>query len=265
MENKQFNSEIGKIIYKYIELILKSFNKYEEKRILLDNYITQTAIVSHDFFDDKKALLCTDDNVLLREFNSPIILFNDLKDSTKILEFFESLNLSCGYTAYIYYSSKMLGEILDLFDGQMIECTGDGNYSIFLQEKIKIKKIRKYCNNFIDYDLDFIALEEYKINFEEKEIRFGFNHFNSLRKTFYRLLLNDDIFIRYAFFTIFATFNIEINKYLGLKIKNPFLTRVGCMQGNCKISRINIPNHILQDKLIGSIVNKAAHQASGKI
>lgn len=37
------------------------------------------------------------------------------------------------------------------------------------------------------------------------------------------------------------------------------------MQGNCKISRINIPNHILQDKLIGSIVHKAAHQASGKI
>ena len=34
MENKQFNSEIGYIIYKYIELILKSFNNYEEKRIL---------------------------------------------------------------------------------------------------------------------------------------------------------------------------------------------------------------------------------------
>ncbi|WP_157352998.1 hypothetical protein [Aliarcobacter butzleri] len=265
MENKQFNSEIGYIINKYIELILKSFNKYEEKRILLENYTTQTAIVSNDFFDDKKALLCTDDNLLLIEFNSPIILFNDLKNSTRVLEFFESLNLSCAYTAYIYYSSKMLGEILDLFDGQMIECTGDGNYSIFLQEKINIKKIRKYCNNFIDYDLDFIALEEYKINFEEKEIRFGFNHFNSLRKTFYRLLLNDDIFIRYAFFTIFATFNIEINKYLDSKITNPFLTRVGCMQGNCKISRINIPNHILQDKLIGSIVHKAAHQASGKI
>lgn len=46
MENKQFNSEIGYIINKYIELILKSFNKYEEKRILLENYTTQTAMIS---------------------------------------------------------------------------------------------------------------------------------------------------------------------------------------------------------------------------
>lgn len=265
MENKQFNSEIGYIINKYINLILKSFKDYKEKRILLESYTTTTEIVPHNFFDDKNTLLCTDDNVLLREFNSPIILFNDLKDSTKILEFFESLNLSCAYTAYIYYSSKMLGEILDLFNGQMIECTGDGNYSIFLQEKINITKIRKYCNDFINDDLDFVALKEYKMNFEEKEIRFGFHNFNSFRNTFHRLFLNDDSFIRYAFFTIFATFNIEVNKYLGLKIKNPFLTRVGCMQGNCKISRINIPNHILQDKLIGSIVHKAAHQASGKM
>jgi len=103
MENKQFNSEIGYIINKYIELILKLFNKYEEKRILFENYTTQTAIVSNDFFDDKKALLCTDDNILLREFNSPIILFNDLKNSIKVLEFFESLNLSCTYTAYILF------------------------------------------------------------------------------------------------------------------------------------------------------------------
>lgn len=86
MENKQFNSEIGYIINKYIELILKSFNKYEEKRILLESYTTTTEIVPHNFFDDKNTLLCTDDNVLLREFNSPIILFNDLKDSTLIKE-----------------------------------------------------------------------------------------------------------------------------------------------------------------------------------
>jgi hypothetical protein len=262
MKNKQFNSEIGYIINKYIELILKSFNKYEEKRILLENYTTQTAIVSHDFFDDKKSLLCTDENILLREFNSPIILFNDLKNSTKVLEFFESLNLSCAYTTYIYYSSKMLGEILDLFDGQMIECTGDGNYSIFLQEKINITKIRKYSNDFIDKDLDFIATKEYIKNFEENEVSFIKSHF---REPFYRFILKNDEFIRYVFFTIFATFNTEVNKYLERKIKNPFLTRIGCMNGDCKISRINIPNHILQDKLIGSIVHKAAHQASGKI
>ena len=55
---------------------------------------------------------------------------------------------------HIYYSSKMLGKILDLLNGQMIECTGDGNYSIFLQEKINIYKIsnnrikrNKFCLN----------------------------------------------------------------------------------------------------------------------
>ncbi|MCG3655061.1 hypothetical protein L5F28_11050 [Aliarcobacter butzleri] len=145
----------------------------------------------------------------------------------------------------------------------MIECTGDGNYSIFLQEKIDIKKIRKYSNDFIDNDLDFTALLNYMDNFEYKEINF----INLLvNNSFYRnIILNNSQFIRLVFFTIFATFNIEINKYLDSKITNPFLTRVGCMQGNCKISRINIPNHILQDKLIGSIVHKAAHQASGKI
>lgn len=265
MRNNQFNSEIGYIINKYIDFILKSFQDYNEKRILLENYTTKTEIVPHNFFDDKSTLLCTDNNVLLREFNSPIILFNDLKNSTKILESFESFNLSCGYTAYIYYSSKMLGEILDLFDGQMIECTGDGNYSIFLQEKINITKIRKYCNDFINKDLDFVALEEYIKDFDEKEIRFAFHNFNSLKKTFHRYFLNDDNFIRYAFFTIFATFNIEINKYVVPKMKYPFLTRVGCIQGDCKISRINIPNHIIQDKLIGSVVHNAAHQASGKV
>lgn len=262
MENKQFNSEIGYIINKYIELILKSFNKYEEKRILLENYTTQTTIVSNDFFDDKKALLCTDDNILLREFNSPIILFNDLKNSTKVLEFFESLNLSCTYTAYIYYSSKMLGEILDLFDGQMIESTGDGNYSIFLKEKINIKRIHKLGNNFMDIDLNFYALKEYMHNFSSNEIS-DFRH--TIRCVYCRNKISESEYIRLLFFTIFATFNIEVNKYLERQIKNSFLTRVGCMQGNCKISRINIPNHILQDKLIGSIVHKAAHQASGKI
>lgn len=156
----------------------------------------------------------------------------------------------------------MLGKILDLLNGQMIECTGDGNYSIFLQEKINIYKIKKYGLNFINYDLDFEALEIYMNNFEDKEVNFITS---SCKSRVCRFILTDSKFIRFLFFTIFATFNIEINKYLHLKIENPFLTRVGCMQGNCKISRINIPNHILQDKLIGSIVHKAAHQASGKI
>jgi hypothetical protein len=263
MEHKKINSEIGFIIYKYVELILKSFQDYKEKRILLDNYyITQTAIVSHDFFDDKKSLLCTDENILLREFNSPIILFNDLKNSTKVLEFFESLNLSCGYTAYIYYSSKMLGEILDLINGQMIECTGDGNYSIFIKENINIQKILRFGNDYISRDLDLSELKKYIDNFSNDEVA----HFKHLAICEYcRDNTSNSSYIRFLFFTIFATFNIEINKYLDSKIKNPFLTRVGCMQGNCKISRINIPNHILQDKLIGSIVHKAAHQASGKI
>lgn len=34
--------------------------------------------------------------------------------------------------------------------------------------------------------------------------------------------------------------------------------------GNCKITRFEIDGHIKLDKLIGTIVNEAAHQATGK-
>ena len=43
-----------------------------------------------------------------------------------------------------------------------------------------------------------------------------------------------------------------------------FATRVGCKFGNCKITRFEIDGHIKLDKLIGTIVNEAAHQATGK-
>ena len=103
MKHKKINSEIGLIIYKYVELILKSFQENKEKKMLLENfYTTQTSMVPHDFFKGGN-LLCEDNNVLLKEFDSPIILFNDLKNSTILLESFESLNLSCGYTAYILF------------------------------------------------------------------------------------------------------------------------------------------------------------------
>jgi hypothetical protein len=64
---------------------------------------------------------------------------------------------------------------------------------------------------------------------------------------------------------IFAIFNIGINKKLkSLYPDIKFATRVGCKFGNCKITRFEIAGHIRLDKLIGIIVNEAAHQATGK-
>lgn len=257
-----YSSDISKIIEKYVNLILEAYksNNISKERMQFESYTTETSIVDSDFYE--KGSICFDNNIKMADFGSPIVLFNDLKNSTKTIEFFESLGLECAYSLYIFYSSKLLSEILNLFKGKMIECTGDGNYSIFMENEIKIDNLRKQGLSFIRDDLKFFVKDSevkiYNSEFNEKE--------EPSISAFFGLFLNEFTpeFIRCLIFYIFMAFNIPINNYFNKKINNPFLTRVGCLKGACKITKIKIDKHISQDKLIGSVVHKAAHQASGK-
>jgi len=271
-------SEILKIILEYIKIIKEILEKGKD-------YTTTTKIVPHDFFHDNNGENCST-NVLFKDFKTPIILFNDLKSSTKLIEELESKGKLCIYTIYMYYSSQMMGKILDILNGKIVECTGDGHYSIFLEDEIdenKIKnesdiffnKLKKYkfrnyrCRNYRCRNYIF---RNYIINFDFNEIKYIypclFHHRNIRIYTDFNFLFHFERElsnkIRVLFFYIFAVFNIEINLLLENKINNKFLTRIGCKQGACKITRIIIDGHIKQDKLIGAVVHHAAHQSSGK-
>lgn len=254
-------SEVMEIINKYIEFYILMLNNEKEKLSLRESYTTYTKIVPKDFFDDGSIDYCGTENTLFKEFGNPIVLFNDLKNSTKILKETETAKQECVYIAYMQYSSQMLAEILDLINGNMIECTGDGNYSILFEEKIDRLYIRELIEDFMTANKEIITTEKFKnyLNgFNEDEI-----FFIKERTSF--LAFIDPRYssvLRSFFFKIFATFNILINQRLPIRYQ--FYTRIGCVQGKCKITRIKIDKHIFQDKLIGSVVHAAAHQAGGK-
>ena len=261
--------KILKIIFKYIEL-LKDTLSDSGKNLSFESFITSTTLVANDFFDGNLSRCSQDKKILLKDFGTPTILFNDLKNSTKLLEEIEHSNIDCLYVAYMYYSSQMIADILDLFGGVMVECTGDGNYSIFTEDRIDIKSIDKLGKDFLknyNEEISLHAQQEYMSNFDDSELEgidrvySVFNH-QCLQEVFKSAVCSSCI--RRLFFRIFLMFNVEINKIASGYINNKFLTRVGCKKGACKITRIQIDNHIKQDKLIGSVVHHAAHQASGK-
>jgi len=281
---KKSEQEILQIIEKYIQIIKEVLERerLNEEIIQLD-YITNTEIVSHDFFSDDNGEISSCDNeqnILFKDFGKPIILFNDLKSSTRLLEELECKGELCIYAIYMYYSSKMMGEILDILNGKMVECTGDGNYSIFLENEIDEENFKDksweffYELEYLFRDKDFRNIQNYIMSFDIDEIKYispwllndwnerRYRHFN-FRSLFHcEEKLNNQI--RVLFFYIFSVFNIKINSLLEDRINNKFLTRIGCKVGACKITRIISNGHIKQDKLIGAVVHHAAHQASGK-
>lgn len=278
------SNEIMRIIQKYLRIIQEILEreKLQEEAIKFV-YITNTEIVAHDFFSDEKGNVSSCDDqkkVLFKDFGKPIVLFNDLKNSTKLLEELECKNELCIYAIYMYYSSKMLGDILDILNGNMVECTGDGNYSIFLEDDIDEETIMKKSKDFyhdlehILHNCDFVDIRNYILHFDTDEVKYIYpwmlddrDYRRFMKKHFKQIFYYEENLskiVRILFFHIFAIFNIEVNKILKNRINNKFLTRVGCKKGRCKITRIDINGHIKQDKLIGGVVHQAAHQASGK-
>lgn len=252
------NNQLIKLIEKYLRLYLELIEprpRLKNEASLEERYITTTDLVPHDFFEDKSTSNCNK-NISYREFGNSYIIFNDLKNSTSILEECESVGKECIYVGYIYYTSKLLADILDLIGGKIVEITGDGNYSII--KKIDFKDFK--------FGLFYDGLEHLFINFNAKK------YFKSYQRLFDELELhglNNDTKkhekLRQLIFCIFAVFNIQVNKKLKVYQYNfDFAMRVGCEKGDCKITRFDISNHIRQDKLIGSVVNQAAHQAMGK-
>lgn len=252
---------INEIIQIYSSKYLDILHRSSRMTLSVESsqYVTTTNIAPHDFFNHD-VNKCSKD-ISYKDFGDPIIIFNDLKGSTKILQQLEVLGKECLYIAYIKYSSEMLSKVLDLFDGKVIEITGDGNYSIiekgYLSPEIKnIKRYLKLDNEYTEY-LKLFGENEYPDEDTSKT-------FSILKGLLHK---NDEDNLRYFLFILFAIFNIKINNELK-KLRNlqsiQFATRVGCKQGECKIVRIEIDKHVCQDKLIGSIVHQAAHQAAGK-
>jgi len=242
------NENIVTIIKKYQTLYLDILDtRIEEGLLALEGSISQTILVPNDFFD-KNSISC-DRELKYRDFGETFIIFNDLKGSTEILRKCENLNKICLYTGYIFYSSKLLAEILDLLGGKIVEITGDGNYSIIQKKDFNNEKYENMINKLRTFDIDEKELEKYEnlVTYYDDETNQKSNKLG--------------LFIYY----IFAIFNIGINKKLkSLYPDIKFATRVGCKFGNCKITRFEIAGHIRLDKLIGTIVNEAAHQATGK-
>lgn len=238
-----YNSKIIIIIQSYINELI---SKLELSKVSMDyvteSHVTRTDIVPYDFFEKEDGVL--------KSFGTPTILFNDLKNSTKLMKELEDEDILYYYSYYMYYSSKMLAEVLDLFEGKMIECTGDGSYSIF--EK-KPKELLIEYDYFEDLCYHQASFNNYLNSFNRSEYQF----IKDLPNTF-------DEKIRQLFFYIFYIFNCGINEHLPCEFVNKFFTRVGCATGRCQIMRIE-NTHIRQDKLIGSVVHHSAHQASGKL
>ncbi len=270
--NNNNNDEISRIIKKYVDILLELFSAEDSMELeLLREYTTETHLVPSNFFNNTSS--CDNQgDVLFADFGNTIILFNDLKSSTKLISALENRNELCIYSLYMYYSSKMLSEILDLLGGKLVECTGDGHYSIFLKNQIDINSIRDHSERFyetfyVNPSIPFINDEEYRKyflevikNFDLLDIAIPFRRYHPYRR--YSVAL--DVDIRWLFLHIFAVFNIRINSttIMGNR-RHKFYTRVGCDEGECKIMRIN-NGHILQDKLIGKVVHNAAHQANEK-
>ena len=208
----------------------------------------------------------------LVNYGNVIVLFTDIKDSTQILETCENNSILNVYSNYINFSSKLLGEIISLFKGRIIESTGDGIYSIIESTDSEIEEIFKYKYiKDVPYDrLARIIESNVESNFYEvMHDKTYLNIFSDSENTYILKKLEDissiDEKLRTLFFIIFAKFNSKINNIDSLKKHNiKFATRIGCKIGSCKITNITVDGHINQDKLIGTVVHNAAHQASGK-
>lgn len=263
MEDNNYEN-VANIINEYIVIYvnkLKEIIHKRESRLLTEsmNYMTVTSIVPHDFFEGGDIRKC-DNKLIMKNFNNPTILFTDLKDSTEILEKCERIGRTCIYTGYIYYSSCLIADILNLVNGKIIEITGDGTYSIIEEEN--------------DDEVDNVLREFYSVFNLSKINEYDlYNYIHLVGELPYNLdqlmrcakAANRDIRFRNFIFCIFTKFNIEINKFLEENSINfSFFTRVGCKKGPCKITRFKIDGHVHVDKLIGSTVNRAAHQAMGK-
>lgn len=250
---------IEQIIENYTSKIKEIISK-REIRLLTESalYMTKTTLAPHDFFNSGKVERCSDE-LFIKDFNRPTILFTDLKGSTNILKECERLGITCLYTGYIYYSSRLLADILDFVNGKIVEITGDGTYSII--EEINDNKINRVLDAFYDtYNLNNIKDELYEYIHLVGELPYNLNQLHNCMEA-----NNRDIRFRNFIFCIFTRFNIEINKFLEMRaIDVSFFTRVGCKKGPCKITRFNIEKHVFVDKLIGSTVNDAAHEAMGK-
>lgn len=250
------NENIVTIIKKYQNLYLDILDtRIVEGLLTLEHHISQTALVPNDFFDNKSTPSC-DGKLKYKDFGETFILFNDLKGSTEILNKCEKLNNICIYTGYIFYSSKLLAEILDLLGGKIVEITGDGNYSIIQKKDFNKKNFKDIYDELSEVDENNNEFNILKEELEEYENLVTYYDDETNQKS-----NNVGLFIYF----IFAIFNIGINKKLkSLSYDIEFATRVGCKFGNCKITRFEIDGHIKLDKLIGTIVNEAAHQATGK-
>jgi hypothetical protein len=209
-------------------------------------YISTTEIVPPNYFDKNVYYCDLDKEIFYKEFENIYVIFNDIENSTKILKYCEESQNLCIYIGYIKYSSELLSEIINYFKGKIIEITGDGNYSIIeelnptlllkLIEYNNLKKELKILDTIFD-KICFITGDSY--------------YFKNI--------------IRNLFLYIFNEFNYKINDLLQKnKINIRFNMRFGCEYGNCKITNFKIGNYLKQDKLIGTIIHKAAHQAQNK-
>ena len=259
---------INKYAFKMISSLEIEIGRMLEKTSLEESYITQTRLLPDSFFDNgDTASICSNEKVILKKFGETIVIFNDLKDSTAIIEFLEKHNALCIYVAYIKYSSELLAEVLGIVDGKLVECTGDGNYSLVFKDKelfsILFFQSRKYIrSSSILNNTDYIAYNQKLGNLVEMEDIPS----DELRTAIlFRNNQKLQTVLRFIFYIIFAAFNIKINnKLIEMGSVPLFYSRVGCAVGECFVSRLEIEKHILQDKLYGSIIHKAAHQASGK-
>lgn len=253
-------SNIEYIVNKYI-------SKYKNSLELLthessnENYNTITKIDNQSNIKDLE----------LFDYDEVIILFTDIKNSTQILETCEKKSILNVYSNYINFSSKLLGEIITIFKGRIIESTGDGNYSIINLTKNDFNEIVYNRKSNISRKTLRILLDEISEETFYKDMKnktyldiFDINEKNYiLEKLEYISSIDDKL--RTLFFIIFAKFNREINKIDLLEKHNiKFATRIGCKIGSCQITNIMVNGHINQDKLIGTVAHKAAHQASGK-
>jgi len=264
-ENNTLN--LLNLIHKYYLKIESLFYLRKQAEALQEiQYITTTEIVTPDYFNNDKRICDNNGEVFYKELDNIYVIFNDIEKSTKILDYCEKNNLICLYIGYIKYSSELLSEIINYLKGKMIEITGDGNYSIIenLDEHLLYNIVE---NNYKDlyreikYDCFFDCCCNARLYLQQLECYLYMEEYNSKFLT----VNETKNIIRYLLLLVFSIFNCKINKFLENKnIEICFNTRVGCEYGSCKITRFIIGNYLKQDKLIGKIVHKAAHQAQGK-
>jgi hypothetical protein len=252
--------DIEKLINQY-SIKFKRLLEYEKEIYAyekLEEVTTITRLVDDDFFDigNGNMNICDyEKKIFYKEFKDIYVIFNDIENSTKILEYCEKNNLLCIYIGYIKYTSELLSEILNYFNGRMIEITGDGNYSIIEN----LNKIKWY--DLIKFNLNYLKNNVYYF-YRKYCIICSKPSWEDIEKIKY---FEGEESIVSLLRIIFYIFNREINNLLkNMNIAICFNMRFGCKYGDCKITRFQIKNHVVQDKLIGRIVNKAAHQAQRK-